>query len=136
MPESGTPTPTLFDWNRPFFAGGLEGKLMLQRCSRCHRLIYYPRMLCPHCFSADYAWEQLSGLGTVYSFSIVWHPNHPAFADQIPIVLAVVDLADGAQMVSTLVGCPPEAVAIGMEVSVVFDTIAPDVALPRFTLRT
>jgi uncharacterized OB-fold protein len=134
--EAGTPRPTLFGWNRPFFAGGLEGKLMLQRCTRCHHLIYYPRMLCPRCFSPDYQWERLSGRGTVYSFSIVWHPNHPAFTDQIPIVLVVVDLAEGPQMVATLMGCPPETVSIGMEVSVVFDSIAPDVALPRFVPRT
>lgn len=75
---------------------------MLQRCLQCRYLIYYPRMLCPRCFSTDYAWEQLSGDGTVYSFSIVWRPNHPAFAEHIPITLAVVDLREGPQMVATL----------------------------------
>ena len=133
---SGIPTPTLFEWNRPFFEGGLQGKLMLQRCTRCKQLIYYPRMLCPRCFSPDYEWEQLSGRGTVYSFAIVWRPNHPAFTDQIPVLLAVVELSEGPQMVSTLVGCAPDQVSIGMEVSVVFDTIAPDVALPKFVPQT
>ena len=131
--EQGIPTPTLFEWNRPFFVGGTHGHLMLQRCLRCHELIYYPRIVCPRCLSPNYKWERLSGGGTVYSFAVVWRPNHPAFEDQIPITLAVVDLTEGPQMVTTIVDCPPESVHIGMKVAVVFDTIAEGVALPKFT---
>lgn len=130
--ERGIPVPTLFEWNRPFFAGGTDGKLRLQRCARCRQLIYYPRAVCPFCLSPEYQWETLSGRGTVYSFAIVWRPNHPAFADQIPIILAVVELSEGPQMVTTLVGCPADRVEIGMDVSVVFDTIAEGIALPKF----
>lgn len=108
---------------------------MLQRCTQCRYLIYYPRMLCPRCFSTDYAWEQLTGQGTVYSFSIVWRPNHPAFIEQIPITLVVVDLSEGPQMVATLVDSPAERVRIGMDVSVVFDTVAEGIALPKFVAR-
>lgn len=130
---NGIPTPTLYEWNRPFFAGGTLGKLVLQRCLRCRELIYYPRMVCPRCLSPDYEWATLSGLATVYSYAIVWRPNHPAFADQIPITLAVVDLKEGPQMVTTIVGCAPDRVEIGMDVTVVFDTIAEGIALPKFT---
>jgi uncharacterized OB-fold protein len=128
----GIPAPTLFEWNRPFFAAGTDGKLVLQRCTRCRKLIYYPRILCPFCLSTKYEWETLSGRGSVYSFAIVWRPNHPAFAEQVPIILAVVDLSEGVQMVTTLVGCAPEAVEVGMQVNVVFDTIADGIALPKF----
>ena len=105
---------------------------MLQRCRRCKRLIYYPRILCPFCLSTEYEWETLSGRGTVYSFAIVWRPNHPAFADQVPIILAVVDLSEGVQMITTLVGCAHEAVEIGMQVTAVFEKIADGIALPKF----
>jgi uncharacterized protein len=130
--EQGIPAPALSEWNRPFFAGGTEGKLVLQRCLRCRKLIYYPRILCPFCLFPKYEWETLSGRGSVYSFAIVWRPNHPAFADRIPIILAVVDLSEGPQMVTTLVGCTPDRVEIGMQVSVVFDSIADGIALPKF----
>jgi uncharacterized protein len=133
--QARRPLPTLYEWNRPFFEGGTEGKLMLQRCQRCRYLIYYPRMLCPRCFSTDYAWEQLSGQGTVYSFSIVWRPNHPAFDAQVPILLVVVDLTEGPQMVATLVDCAADRVHIGMNVSVVFDTVTDGIALPNFVAR-
>ena len=128
----GIPLPTLYPWNRQFFAGGIEGKLRLQRCLQCKELIYYPRMVCPRCLSSDYEWETLSGLGSVYSFAIVWRPKHPAFAEHVPIVLAVVDLREGPQMVSTIVNCPADRVTIGMELAVVFDTIADGIALPKF----
>jgi uncharacterized OB-fold protein len=131
--EHGRPTPTIYEWNRPFFAGGIEGRLMLQRCSRCKALIYYPRLVCPSCLSPEYQWETLSGRGTVFSFAIVWRPNHPAFADQIPITLAIVDLREGPQMVTALVDCAPDRVEIGMDVTVVFDMIADGIALPKFT---
>lgn len=126
------PTPTLYEWNRPFFAAGTEGKLKLQRCLRCKSLIYYPRLVCPSCLSPDYEWETLCGRGTVFSFAIVWRPNHPVFADQVPITLAIVELSEGPQMVTTLVDCPPDRVEIGMDVTVVFDVIADGIALPRF----
>lgn len=130
--EHGIPIPTLYEWNRPFFAGAAEGKLMLQRCFRCKSLIYYPRLVCPSCLSPEYQWETLSGQGSVYSFAIVWRPNHPAFADQIPITLAIVALKEGPQMVTTLVDCIPDRVEMGMDVTVVFDVIADGIALPKF----
>jgi uncharacterized OB-fold protein len=70
----------------------------------------------------------------VYSFAVVWRPNHPAFNEQIPIMLVVVDLNEGPQMVSTLVDTPAERVHIGMKVGAVFDTIAAGIALPKFTV--
>jgi hypothetical protein len=128
------PLPQVFDWNRPFFEGGLEERLMLQRCDRCRRLIYYPRIVCPHCLCPDTTWEQLCGNGEIYSYSIVWRPQHPAFEDQLPITLAVIDLVEGVQIVSTIVGSAWETVTIGAAVRVVFDRVAPRIALPKFEL--
>lgn len=131
-PEHGVPTPAIHDWNRPFFENAARGTLTLQRCLSCNELIYYPRIVCPRCMSPDYEWEELSGGGTVYSFAIVWRPQHPAFLPRIPITLAIVELAEGPQMVTNLVDCSPDDVHIGMEVGVVFETIADGIALPKF----
>ena len=103
MSHSDIPLPVLQDWNRPFFAAGLSGKLVLQRCSHCNLLIYYPRMFCPDCLSDQYRWEEMSGLGTVYSFAVVWHPQQSAFDGKVPIILAVIELDEGPQMVSTVI---------------------------------
>jgi uncharacterized OB-fold protein len=114
--ESQIPLPHIYDWNRPFFEGGLDGKLLLQRCQNCGQLVYYPRIACPECLSMDLDWEAMSGRGTVYSYSFVWRPQHPAFLPQVPITLATITLEEGVQMVS----------------NVVFDRIAKRIALPKF----
>jgi hypothetical protein len=126
------PAPVIYDWNREFFRGGIHGQLMLQRCTRCHRLIYYPRILCPHCLCEEYQWVAVTGRGTIYSYSVVWRPLHAAFESQVPIILVIVDLEEQVQMVSTLVQCPVEQATIGMPVTVVFHAISPEVALPKF----
>ena len=129
------PLPALYEWNRPFFAGGREGRLLLQRCRACRQLIYYPRIVCPYCLWNEYDWVPLSGRGTVYSFSVVWRPKHPAFDAEVPIVLAAIDLEEGVQIVSSLRGVNHDDAAIDMAVRVVFEQLSDDVFLPRFEAR-
>jgi uncharacterized OB-fold protein len=56
--------------------------------------------------------------------------------EDVPYVFALVDLEEKVRMVSTIVGCVPEEVYIGMPVAVVFDDVTPKVTLPRFRPRT
>ena len=55
-----------------------------------------------------------------------------AFDDSLPYVVAMIDLEEGVRILSNVVGCGPEDVAIGMPVTVTFDAVTPDVTLPRF----
>jgi uncharacterized OB-fold protein len=57
-----------------------------------------------------------------------------AFDDSLPYVVAIVELEEGVRLLSNVVGCPPERVAIGMEVEVRFDAVTPEVTLPRFAV--
>lgn len=77
-------------------------------------------------------WTELSGRGNIYSYSIVRRSVHPAFTDRLPIVIAVVQLVEGPQMVTTIVDCAPEAVTIGMDVSVLFEALTDHISLPVF----
>jgi uncharacterized protein len=126
------PLPQIFPWNAPYFQAGLAGKLVLQKCKACHHLVYYPRVACPYCLSADYEWTELSGKGSVYTFAIVWRPQHEFFNRDLPIVLATVELAEGPLVVTSIVNCPPERISIGMAVHVVFDRVSETIALPKF----
>jgi len=126
------PLPHVHPWNRPFFEGGLAGKLTLQKCRNCGEIVYYPRVACPECLSTEYDWVDLSGRGTVYSYSIVWRPQHPAFLPMVPIVLAAIHLEEGPLIVSNIVNCPEEEVKIGMLVRVVFERVSEHIALPKF----
>jgi hypothetical protein len=61
---------------------------------------------------------------------------HPGFAADVPYAVVVVELEEGARLVSNLVGCPIGDLAPGMPVEVTFDDVTPEVTLPKFRPRT
>ena len=59
------------------------------------------------------------GRGRVFSFVVyrrTYHPGMPA-----PYVVALVELDEGPRLISNIVGCEPEEVAIDMPVEVRFE---------------
>jgi uncharacterized OB-fold protein len=63
----------------------------------------------------------------------VTHQNQaPGFRDELPYVLAYVELEEGVRVLTNIVGCPPNEVCVGMPVEVVFDDVTAEVTLPRF----
>ena len=65
-------------------------ELWLRRCTSCGRAYFYPRDICPLCFSRDTEWVQASGRGTLYAFSIAHRGPTPAFRERVPYVAALV----------------------------------------------
>jgi uncharacterized OB-fold protein len=107
----------------------------MQFCSTCKEWIWYPKALCPSCGGrGNIAWRQLSGRGKVYSFTIIRQviDNSPAFNKEIPFVIGLVELEEGPRIYSNITGLNPEVLAIGDEVEVYFDDVAPEVSLPKF----
>lgn len=107
------------------------GKLVLPRCNACGELIWYPRLVCPFCASHDVAYTEVSGRGTIYTFTIMRRGAGP-FRDAAPYVLAYVQLDEGPTLMTNIVGCDPETLQIGHPVRVVFEPTDSD-AVPRFT---
>jgi uncharacterized OB-fold protein len=77
-----------------------------------------PAEICRACLGTDLAWERSAGLGTLYSWTVVHHPVTPAF--EVPYAPAIVDLAEGYQMMTNLIGLAPEAITPGLPVEVEF----------------
>jgi uncharacterized protein len=88
------------------------GELRLQHCGGCHRQIFYPRTLCPHCGDARLEWRRAAGTGTVYSTTVV--RQKPERGGDYNV--AIVELDEGARLLSRVEGVPAEAVRIGMVV--------------------
>lgn len=130
-PEVQRPTPQPDADTAEFWAATLEGRLRIQRCRSCERFVHYPRVACPWCMSRDLRFEDVSGRGVVYSYTTV-HRAPAAFADEVPYVVALVDLDEGVRLLSRLVGLAPDAVAIGMPVQVTFRPLTDEAALPFF----
>jgi uncharacterized protein len=123
------PTPT----SQPFWDALRQHRIEIQQCTACSKFVFYPRSNCPFCLSPDLAWKQVSGNGTVYTFTIARRPTAPPFADEVPQKIIVVELEEGVRLTSTLIHIEPEAVKIGMRVKPVFDEIPDkDITLLRY----
>ena len=108
---------------QPYWDGAARGELMLQKCAACGAQPFPPCANCAACGSAELAWQAATGRGTVYTFTVSYRPPHPIFRDQCPMVIAVVELAEGPRLMTNIIQCDPEEVSVGMPVEVVFEQI-------------
>ncbi len=129
MSEYAKPLPKPTPTSQPFWDAARRHQLSLQRCAACGKFIYYPRERCPHCFSDKLGWENVSGRGKVYSYTVVRRASSRAFAE--PYVLAIVELDEGPRMTTNIVAAP-ESVKVGMPVAVHFDDVTPERTLVKF----
>ena len=94
-------------------AGLKEGRLLIQRCGDCGRHVFYPREVCPHCGGASLAWVEAKGTGSVYSTTTVRRkPDAGGDYD-----VSLIDLDEGARMMSRVAGIAATEVKIGMRVA-------------------
>ena len=124
MADRRMPAPPLTPESAPFQDAAAEGRFMLRRCTACGRAHWYPRAVCPFCFG-ETAWEQASGRGTVYSWSVMRRADPP-------FSIAYVTLEEGPTMMTSLVDCDLDALRIGMAVEVVFKPAEGGAAVPCF----
>lgn len=122
------PTPI----SAPYWEGLRAHELRVQRCDQGHWL-FFPRTHCPTCGSRHLQWQTVSGEGHVYSFTVARVPTMPEFTDEMPQLLAVVELDEGVHINTTLVGVAPEHIRVGQRVRPVFDDRPGSATLLRFT---
>ncbi len=125
--------PPETELSRPFREGCRAGELRLQCCDACGRFQFYPRIICSHCGDHRLAWRVVSGRGRIASFTIVRRGISEAYP--APYVVVLVDLEEGPRMMSCIVDCDPESVAVGQAVAVRFEPWGADHVLPVFSLR-
>jgi 3-oxo-4,17-pregnadiene-20-carboxyl-CoA hydratase alpha subunit len=109
-----------------------RGELHLQRCASCATFRHPPRPVCAHCGSTAREWVRAGGGGEVWTYTVVHPPTLPAFADRVPYGAVVVRLDEGVFMVSNLVDCPVDELAVGGRVEVAITEVDDGVVLPLF----
>lgn len=102
-----------------YWEAAADGVLLLQRCRPAGHVQHYPRGLCATCWSDDLEWAPAEGTGRVWTFTVVHMPGHPAWSDQVPYVLALVELDEGPRMMTDIVGVDPADVFVGQRVRLV-----------------
>lgn len=132
MSETPRPIPQPEGLAAEFYARCAEGRLCFQRCADCRAWRHLPRHLCPRCGSARWDWEPSSGRGRVYTWTVTHQAMHPAFADEGPYAVVVVEMEEGVRLVSRVRGTRPDRLEIGLPVAVELEPAAPGVTLPYF----
>jgi uncharacterized OB-fold protein len=114
-------TPPIADtFTAPWWHACRERRLLVRQCASCGRAHFPPRPACPHCWSDEVDWREVTGRGSIYSFSVVWENDLPPFASARPYVVAVVELDEGPRLMSTIISSPASALAVGAPVAVEF----------------
>ena len=134
MPEPGRPKPLpiVTVENRPFWEGCQQGKLLLQYCTACHQHQFYPRLYCMQCGSTALRWDEASGQGVIYSYTIIRQNKSPEFVNDTPYNVAIVQLQEGPRMLSDIVEIDPGELRVDLPVTVVFERVTDMITLPRF----
>ena len=135
MSAYAKPLPQVTPEMKPFWDAARRHELVVQRCTGCGTHRFPARDICSRCLSRDAAWTPVSGRGSVFSWAIMHQVYHPGFAAEVPYAVVVIELDEGARLVSNLVDCAPADIRAGMPVEVVFDDVASDVSLPKFRPR-
>jgi len=134
LPQSeGIPAPNPGRWSAPYWDGCRHGELRFQRCDLCGAINPKPGVLCHRCHRRALTWERAGGGGILYSWTVVWRPQHPSFG--VPYAPAIVELDEGFRVMSAMVGCEPDELEAGMAVEAEFHPVSPTITLPYFRPR-
>ena len=124
--ERVIPAPPTNPETKAFWEAAGQGKLLIKKCRACGEVHYYPRALCPFCFSDATEWQTTAGTGTLYSYSVMRRA-------EVPYAIAYVTLDEGPTMMTNLVDCDFDALRIGQRVKVKFTPTDGGPPVPTFT---
>lgn len=122
----GRPLPTPTELSQPFWQGLREHKVRIQYSPSADRWVFYPRSHAPLTLDDDLEWRDISGHGTLYTFTIARRPTAADFDGTEPQIIAVVELDQGPRLTTTLVNAPENQIAVGIRVRPVFDDVQAD----------
>jgi uncharacterized OB-fold protein len=105
-----------------FWASARAEALSIQFCTRCERFYFYPRPFCPRCWSSEVEWRPVSGRGRVASYNVVRRAA-PGVEEDVPYVVALVELDEGVRLMSHIVDFPgdPTTIPLDLPVEVAFN---------------
>jgi uncharacterized protein len=126
------PLPTPDADSAAYWQGLREGKLLLQHCAGCGHVQFYQQAICRACGGTRLEHRAASGRGTVHSFSVVHRAPGPAFKQDCPYAVLLVELDEGPRMISSLVDGDPMALRFDQRVELVCEAVNEHVTLPRF----
>jgi uncharacterized OB-fold protein len=136
MSDTRRPIPLVDERSAPFWAASARHELALARCNRCGAFSHPPDSVCASCSSEDrrFTFVPVDGRGRLRTWTVVRQSFLPGF--DVPFVLVDVELdaQQGLRMIGRLVDGTVDDLALELPMQVVFEDVAPGVAVPAFTV--
>lgn len=133
MSTTDKPLPEPTPVTAPYWDSLGEHRIRIQYSPSSERFVFYPRVLAPGTLADDLEWREISGKGTLYTYTVAERPTAPPWADSLPQILAVVEWDEGPRLSTEMVDVDPADLKIGMCVEPVFcDYPDRDITLLRY----
>lgn len=114
------PRPVATPTSAPFWEGLAEERVRIQFSPSLGQYVFYPRIRAPRTLADDLEWRDISGRGTLYTYTIAERPVAAVFADAVPQTLAIVEWDEGPRFSTEIVNTDASELHVGMRVSPVF----------------
>jgi uncharacterized protein len=134
MADYVKPVPQPDPVTAPYWESVKAHAMKIQRCNDTGKYFFYPRGMSPYTLSDNVSWEPVSGRGVIHAFTIVHNQRAPGFADEVPYVVAMIELEEGVRLMSNVIDVEPdpEHVKIGMPVEIVYEDVTDEITLSKF----
>lgn len=127
------PQPEITPVNKPYWDALASGKLMYQACQRCHARWLPARAICPTCLASEVTWQEAEGSAKLLSWVVYHVAYHDAFKDKVPYNVALVELAEGPRLISSVLAASDDLRG-DMPLKLEIQT-EDGIALPRFLIE-
>ena len=128
------PKPRPAPESLPYWQAAREHRLALPKCEDCQKFWFPPSRTCPHCLSTNFSFQNVSGKGKIFSFVTFHRVYRPAFSNDVPYVVALIELDEGPRLLSNIMGVTHDQVKCELRVEVVFVDYDEDISIPKFKL--
>ena len=118
----GTVSFTAITKTNDFISYLEEGKVMGTRCNECGAIYFPPRSDCVKCFNSNMGWFEVTGAGTLLSFSELKY-GPVGFEDDLPYTIALLDYGDYKVFGRISQEIAYEDLNVGMELKTEFNTL-------------
>ena len=120
----------------PFWEATAEHRLVLPRCTSCGTYRFPPSPFCWYCRAQAVEWIEHDGDAEIYSFTVIRHAVIPAVKATLPLIAAVIALpnTDGCRLVANVIDAEPDAIRIGLPVTLDWYDVREGTTVPVFRL--
>ena len=128
-------TPLISNDTKGFWDGCKSHKLLFQKCDNCQKFRWPASIVCPNCSSMKFSYVEVAGSGTIISYVKFFRAFHSSIKENIPYVVAVIELNCGVTIISNIVDSDLDNVDCGKKVQIDWRSDKDKNEIPIFKLK-